>query len=118
MRFHPLINNYELLQAEFGIIQLGETAALDLSNEDTIWNNIQPRLKSKIRKTMKKNDASDYYFFDDALHDSLFEDLKYNVMFCYVKYEGKIISIAAILLGREILHYHLSGTDQAYHIIS
>ncbi|MBC9875428.1 GNAT family N-acetyltransferase [Macrococcoides bohemicum] len=69
-------------------------------------------------KTMKKNDASDYYFFDDALHDSLFEDLKYNVMFCYVKYEGKIISIAAILLGREILHYHLSGTDQAYHIIS
>ncbi|MBC9875429.1 hypothetical protein [Macrococcoides bohemicum] len=53
VRFHPLINNYELLQAEFGIIQLGETAALDLSNEDTIWNNIQPRMKSKIRKTMK-----------------------------------------------------------------
>lgn len=64
---------------------------------------------------MKKNNASDYYFFDDALYDSLFEDLKYNVMFCYAKYEGKIISLAAILLGREILHYHLSGTDQAYH---
>lgn len=53
MRFHPLINKYELLQDDFEIIQLGETAALDLSNEDTIWSNIQPRLKSKIRKTMK-----------------------------------------------------------------
>jgi len=55
VRFHPLINNYELLQDDFEIIQLGETAALDLSNEDTIWNNIQPRMKSKIRKTMKSS---------------------------------------------------------------
>ncbi|RAI79920.1 peptidoglycan bridge formation glycyltransferase FemA/FemB family protein [Macrococcoides goetzii] len=141
VRFHPLINNYKLLQDEFEIIQLGETVALDLADEETIWSNLQPRMKSKIRttmksgveiyfsndsalkeefinlytKTMKKNDASDYYFFKDEFYDSLFVDLKYNVMFCYAKYEGKIISIAAILLGREILHYHLSGTDQKYH---
>lgn len=53
MRYHPLINDYELLQDDFEIIQLGGAVALDLSNEDTIWNNIQPRMESKIRKTMK-----------------------------------------------------------------
>lgn len=68
MRFHPLINKYELLQDDFEIIQLGETAALDLSNEDTIWSNIQPRLKSKIRKTMKSG-VKIYFSNDMALKD-------------------------------------------------
>ncbi|MCU7557552.1 GNAT family N-acetyltransferase [Macrococcus capreoli] len=140
VRFHPIKNNFDLINNEYDIITLGETIALDLSSEDIVWSNIQSRMRNKIRKankdgveiyfsndralldtfidiyeeTMNKNNADSYYFFNREYYESIVNDLKYNFLFCYAKKDGEIISIAIILLGNQILHYHLSGTRQSF----
>ena len=144
VRFHPLKNNFDLISNKYEIIKLGETVALDLSSEEIIWSNIQSRMRNKIRKslkdgleiffsndsylmdtfidiyeeTMRKNNADNYYFFEKDYYKSIKNDLKNNYLFCYAKLNDEIISMAIILLGDKILHYHLSGTRQKYNNIA
>ncbi|MCO4096708.1 GNAT family N-acetyltransferase [Macrococcoides canis] len=140
VRFHPIQNSIPLVESAYEIIKLGEVVALDLSSEDTVWSNIQSRMRSKIRsslkndveiffsndislldrfieiyeETMHKNNALDYYFFKREYYESLLKGLPYNLLFCYAKHEGEIISMAMMFLGNDIIHYHLSGTDQKF----
>ncbi|QTQ08968.1 GNAT family N-acetyltransferase [Macrococcoides canis] len=144
VRFHPLKNNFDLINDEYEIIKLGETVALNLGSEDEIWSNIQSRMRNKIRKslkdgveiffsndaslmeifkdiyeeTMHKNNADEYYFFKSEYYDSIKNDLKNHYLFCYAKLSDEIISMAIILLGDKMLHYHLSGTRQKYNNIA
>ncbi|MBQ5152944.1 GNAT family N-acetyltransferase [Macrococcoides caseolyticum] len=144
VRFHPIKNNFDLISNEYEIIKLGEAVALNLASEEIIWSNIQSRMRNKIRKslkdgveiffsnddtlmetfidiyeeTMRKNNADKYYFFNKEYYDTIKRDMKNQYLFCYAKLNGEIISMAIILLGDKILHYHLSGTRQKYNKIA
>lgn len=63
---------------------------------------------------MNSDDATEYYYFDNDFYDSVLHDLKYNMLFFYAVFEGKITSIAMILFGDDFMHYHLSASDREF----
>lgn len=139
-RFHPVINNQEKLRKYYDIMDLGKTIAIDTKDEETIWANLTTQNRGKIKKarnyevviehnfdldtfkefkkiyeiTMNKDDAEDYYYFDDSFYESIYNDLKENADIFYAKYEGKMIAATIILKCNNKLTYHFSGVLTDY----
>lgn len=144
VRFHPVLNNKVYLSNMFEICELGKSVTIDLSDKDVIWSNFKGYNKNRVRKakksgvkiywgrdpklykrfkeiynkTMDRDQARSYYYFEDDFYESLLEDLKYNAMMFYAVYEGKIIAMSIILLCNEQLHYHFSGSLKEYQILA
>lgn len=140
VRFHPLYNNEQKLDEIYEIVPLGNTISIDLEQPDKIWENLVGKNRNVIRKakkngveiywgrdhslleefiplynqTMNSDDATEYYYFDNDFYDSVLHDLKYNMLFFYAVFEGKITSIAMILFGDDFMHYHLSASDREF----
>lgn len=139
-RFHPVLDNAKLNEKIVSVIPLGKTIVIDLTSPKIIWENIisknrnmirkaeksgvkiyhsdNPRLLENFReiydKTMRIDNADDYYFFEDAFYDSLTTDLKGHFQLFYAVLGSKIISIAIMIYANEQLHYHLSGSLLEY----
>ena len=60
-------------------------------------------------KTMLKNNADDFYYFDKSYFESLLK-LK-NVELYEVLHNDNVISASFVLFGQDIGHYHLSAND-------
>ncbi|MCR2111210.1 formyltransferase family protein [Campylobacter upsaliensis] len=58
-------------------------------------------------KTMLRNRADSFYFFDQKYFDTLFA-LKQNVVL-RAEFEGKILAFASFFVGKEFAYYHLSA---------
>ncbi|TSJ62552.1 GNAT family N-acetyltransferase [Allobacillus sp. SKP2-8] len=140
VRFHPVLNNSELLDDIYDITSLGRTITIELSSKEQIWNDITSKNRNVIRKaiksgvsiywgrdrklfeefidlynaTMDKDNAKDYYYFDKVFYESILNDLKYNSMIFYAMYEGKVIAMSMILYSNQQIHYHLSASDRKY----
>lgn len=140
IRFHPVIANQERVRKEYDVMDLGKTIAMDLKDEETIWANITSKNRNIIRKAIKNNivikkdnskecmmifkniynqtmdrdDANEYYYFDDDFYDSILNDLKDNFDLYYAQHEGKIIAASIILKSNKYLSYHLSGSLREY----
>ncbi len=69
-------------------------------------------------KTMKKNSASDYYFFPMEYFIQLKENLKDRIMLINAKVNGEIISSSLFMYSDKYMHYHLSATNPEYYIYS
>lgn len=63
---------------------------------------------------MKKDNAVEYYYFDEAFYNSILEELPFNAQIFYAEYEERIISAAIILACNGYMNYHLSGSDREY----
>ena len=113
---------------------------MDLSSEDIIWGNLTTQNRGKIKKainnnvvikhclsedilkefkiiyevTMDKDNADDYYYFDDEFYLSIMNDLKDNADIFYALYEDKIIAATIILRCNKRLTYHFSGVLTDY----
>jgi hypothetical protein len=62
------------------------------------------------KKTMRKNKAGDFYFFDDSYFEEL---MKIDSIELYeVKYKDKIVSMGIFIFDKEIAYYHLSANSQ------
>lgn len=140
IRFHPILANQERVREYYDVMDLGKTIAIDLSNENEIWNNFSSKNRNVIRKaiknnvvikkgmskellesfkgvynqTMNRDNADEYYFFKQNFYDSIENDLKDNTDVYYAEYEGKIISSSIILKENSRLSYHLSGSLKEY----
>lgn len=141
VRFHPVLSNSKDSVATYDIVDLSNTVTLDLTDQETIWNNFTSQNRNKIRKaqkngltvgrglepelfgqfkdlyeqTMRNLVASDYYYFSDDYYQSVREDLKDNAQIFYVKnQDGKVIAASIIMNEGKGLHYHLSGSDPEY----
>lgn len=140
VRFHPLQQNAELNRTLYEVIDLGKTVTLKLGSRQQIWADLSSKNRNVIRKaiksevkvywgmspnlveafiplynaTMSKDDASDYYYFNQEFYESILKDLKYNCLFFYAVYETKIISMSMILFGNKQMHYHLSASDREF----
>lgn len=136
VRFHPMVKNHEASRSFYEIIQLGEVVHMDLSSPELIWNNIISKNRNMIRKaiknnvaiyngrfpeifekfraiynrTMDKDDAEKYYYFESEFYKSILEDLPQNAQVFWAEKEGQVIA-ASIMLGTNgRMSYHLSGS--------
>lgn len=140
VRYHPVLQNAVDVRSVFNVIDLGNTISLDLSSEEIIWSNITSKNRNMIRKaekagivikhchewkmfeefiriynaTMDKDNAIDYYYFEEDFYRSIYEDLEGNFEIFYAELGGEIISISIFLFANNQMHYHLSGSVFEY----
>ena len=62
--------------------------------------------------TMNKDNADEYYYFNEDFFSSIFNDLRYNFLVFYAVYKGVIISMSIILFCNGQMHYHLSASNK------
>ncbi len=139
-RFHPLIKNYSFFDGYSQLINIRKTVGLELVDENTILENMKANCKKNIRRakksdvkvviendfktlptfitiynsTMKRNEAVDYYFFNDNFFEDTVENLKENLLIANAYYKDKIIVSALIMTNGEYLHYHFAGGLREY----
>ncbi len=140
VRFHPLIENADIVNNIYDETILGKTVSINLSSTDKMWNDITSKNRNVIRKakkngveifwgrdrnlydifiemynhTMEKDNATSYYYFNKGFYDSILNDLKYNSHMFYAVYNNKIIAMSIILFANCNMHYHLSASVEEY----
>lgn len=140
IRFHPVLANQEKVRSIYDVMDLGNTIAIKLDSEEYIWDNFTSKNRNVIRKAIKNNvqierafnketisifkeiynktmdrdDADSYYYFNDEFYSSVLNDLKDNADIFYAEYDNKIIASSIILKASDKLSYHLSGSLKEY----
>ncbi len=140
VRFHPVLDNKEKVKNMYDVIELGSTITMDISDKDLIWQNIHSKNRNVIRKaaregviihngndkelydafiemynkTMDKNAADSYYYFEKAFYDSIRENFADKSTLFYAMFDNKIIAMSIILFSNTGMHYHLSASDMEY----
>jgi len=140
VRFHPVLNNSEIIKDSYDISKLGKTITMKLESQQQIWDDLSAKNRNVIRKayksgveifwgrspklyydfiglynaTMDKDNATDYYYFDDKFYESVLHDLKNNSLIFYAVYKERIIAMSMILFSNNQMHYHLSASEKEY----
>ncbi|MEG1820715.1 MAG: GNAT family N-acetyltransferase [Malacoplasma sp.] len=140
VRCHPVLNNVEKLKGIFDVKQLGSTVCMDLSSQETIWNNCTSKGRNMVRKaqksgmevywgrddflidefiniynrTMDRDIADSYYYFQREFYESILKDLNSNAMFFYVRFKDEIIAMSIVMFCNCQMHYHLSASKKEY----
>lgn len=68
------------------------------------------KFKKLYYETMKRNDASEYYYFDESYFDKVIFNLKDYILLIELEYESEIIASEIYLIKGKILHAHLLGS--------
>ena len=136
VRFHPMIKNHAECEPFYDVVRLGEVVHMDLSDPETIWNNIISKNRNMIRKakkneiriyngrfpaifgefrtiynaTMDKDNADGYYYFEEPFYQSVLEDLPQNAEVFWAEKEGKVIAASIFIYANGRMNYHLSGS--------
>lgn len=140
VRFHPMLQNQVKCEEFYDITQLGEVVHMDISSPDIIWENITSKNRNVIRKaiksgitiyngrfpeifktfqiiyngTMDKDNAEEYYYFDNEFYKSILEDLPQNAQVFFAEKDRIVIAASIILAANNRMNYHLSGSLQKY----
>ncbi|MGL6106530.1 GNAT family N-acetyltransferase [Romboutsia sp.] len=140
IRFHPLVENHKGMELYMDIENIRSTICIDLKSKDYIWENLTPKCKNRIRKavkyeikiersnsekdlyefielytkTMEKNKASEYYYFDKTFFENTTKYLKENVTIFKAIYQGETILSSLIMSYGDYVHYHLTGSREEY----
>lgn len=139
-RFHPIISNQNNVRNIYKVVDLGNTVSINLNSEEYIWDNFTSKNRNVIRKaikngvqikeafdadilkvfkdiynqTMNRDEADEYYYFNDEFYNSILNDLNKEATVFYAEYNNKIIMASIILKSNEKLSYHLSGSLKEY----
>lgn len=141
VRFHPLVAN----QTDFGSYYDTElnrhTLAIDLTDKHFMINQFTSKCRNMIRKaekigvvceldeaceeierfcemyhrTMKKDNANEFYFFPLEYFKAAREKLYGRLMLINARQNGQIIAASLFMLSKDFMHYHLSATDPNYY---
>lgn len=140
VRFHPMVRNHEKCISFYEVTCLGEVVHMELNSVETIWSNITSKNRNMIRKavksdvkiyngrypeiyrqfreiynsTMEKNEAEEYYYFNEDFYNSILDDLPDNAQVFFAQKDGKVIAASIILMANEQMNYHLSGSLREY----
>lgn len=136
IRFHPVIDNESMVDEQiYEKIRLGNTVAIMLDDEESVWNRYSSKNRGHIRKaekegvsiitsdsveayeifnsiyetTMNQDEAVDYYYFDSEFFDSIRNDLKEHAMVYIAYLKERPIAAAIMLYENKYISYHLSG---------
>lgn len=136
VRFHPVINNaQEKFNDFYEKVFLGNTVAIELDDEEKIWERFSSKNRGHIRVAMKEgvtvrketskeafdvfckiyettmdhDDANSYYYFDNEFFESIRNDLEGSFTL-FTAYLGDIpISSSIMIYTDRYMNYHLSG---------
>ena len=140
VRFHPIVKNHINTDSFYEVIQLGEVVHIDMDSPDIIWKNISSKNRNHIRqaikndvriyngrypeiydkfriiynKTMDRDNAEKYYYFDKMFYESVLNDLSQNAQVFWAEKNGKVIAASIIIGANGFLNYHLSGSIREY----
>ncbi|WP_431029544.1 peptidoglycan bridge formation glycyltransferase FemA/FemB family protein [Lysinibacillus sp. LZ02] len=140
VRFHPVLNNNEHAKNFYNVTNLGKTITLPLTSSDEIWNNLSTNKKRWVKKnvevgvkiywgrnpelfkqfkqmydkTMEKNNAKDYYYFNEDFYKSVLHDMSYNSLIFYAVYEEQKVAMVLVIYGENNIHHHLSASVQEF----
>ncbi len=141
LRLNPLADNYELYNnTDYQILNISKTVHIKLENEEQIWNDMKSECRNTIRKaqknnvivksgfskemldefidlynkTMKRLNATNYYFFSKVFFDSIYNNMKNNALIYTAYYNEKPINSLIVIYNGENANYHLSGSDPDY----
>lgn len=140
VRFHPLIQNHIDSNIRYDVSRLGKVVTIDLKSPSVIWANLTSKNRNMIRKaqknevqiyhgnypeiyiifrelyneTMHRDNATDYYFFEEQFYKCILNDLPCHAQVFYAVLEGKIIAASIMLAANGQMNYHLSGSLKEY----
>lgn len=140
VRFHPVLENQVYSEENYEVIALGNTVTLDISSPEIVWENITSKNRNMIRKaqkngieiyngrypelfetfrkiynkTMDKDNAKDYYYFEQEFYNSILKDLPQHAQIFFAEYENRVIASSIILAANGRLNYHLSGSVKEF----
>ena len=140
VRLCPFTNNYVNYDNSYEIINVSKTVYMKLDNPNQIWNDMEGRCRTSIRKalnnnlivksgfdkkmlnefveiyreTMTRDSADNYYFFNDVFFDSIYNNLDKFAKIYTVYLDEKPVSSSIVLFNSCGAHYHLSGTLSDY----
>ncbi len=134
VRFHPVLGNDKLVPKVIEPRYLRDTIYIDTSSEALIMQNMDTKNRNMVRKavkngvtieerpvedykdfismyeqTMLRDNADEYYMFDDEYFKSQSQLSEYASLFYAVR-NGRRISGAIMYYNNRFMHYHLSGT--------
>ena len=142
IRFHPLLQNENMLQSVSNVKYVRDTVYVDLTRE-ALFDHYHPSHRRNVRKalkaglsfavlkdneamshlgtfvdlyyqTMQKKAAQSYYYFPRAYFEQLIRTLSDKVMLAVVRAEGKVIAAGLFMYDGENLHYHIGCSDRNY----
>lgn len=143
LRFHPMLANHSVLSAVTDTRYMRDTIYIDTSSPDIILANLDSKNRNMIRKavrsgvycearsiteyrsfmalyrkTMERNGAETYYFFDESYFEGLCHFLGKDVSILYAFLDGQPISGAIFFHANGAAHYHLAGSDPEFRRIA
>lgn len=138
LRFHPMMGNEIFSKDHVAIENIRKTVCIDLSKGmDYVWKKFSSTARNRIRKaensglivhngitdtyitaftdlynkTMKKNHADSYYYFNDNFFKDSINYLKDNSNLFIATYNEKIVAATIIVYSDNYVHYHFSCSD-------
>ena len=141
IRFHPIYDNAKSFVSMYEISYIRNTVATNLTDyEDPFQSEFSKSCRKNVRRalrdgisykvtespkdvsnfkeiyysTMDRNDASDFYYFDDDYFDKCLDLLSDNIIIVEAIYEGKTIAMGFYFTYKKNIHIHLSGTLSEY----
>lgn len=138
VRFHPLLNNYINFDKIVTQRYMRDTIYIDTTSKDIIIANMDSKNRNMVRKaikngitikikpiteykdfldmyieTMAKNNADDYYTFNEDYFKSLIS-MSNNACIFYAYLNNIPISASIMYYNDQFMHYHLSGSHFEY----
>lgn len=145
VRFHPIINNGLDFAKIYNSQCIRNTVGTNLLlGDDPTHEEFSKSCRKRIRRairdgisyrviekpdsihsfkeiyysTMDRNEASDYYYFDDEYFQLCLEYFKENIILVEAIYEDKVIAAGFYFVWNKMIHIHLSGTLSEYLYLS
>ena len=137
VRFHPIAQNALDFENVYHPIWDRNTLGTDLKTyEDPVQSEFSKRCRKNIRQalnkgvsyriteqpdnlddfkkvyysTMERNEASEYYFFDDEYFNNCLQYFGKNILLIEVLFEEQVIAAGMYFVYNKMIHIHLSGT--------
>lgn len=142
IRFHPVLENHRQLQNHIQVEKVSSVVCVNLNkSEEEIWSGYERNNRKNIKKayreglevileetpthftdfisiyhhTLLRNQASEFYFFNDKFFESIHKGLKENFLYVYTLKDGRIISTELLLYNKTYIHSFLGGTLEQYY---
>ena len=141
IRFHPMLNNAEHFKDVYDVEKIRTTIGTDLTaSDDPISSEFSKSCKKNIKRletngisyniiekpdslekfkkiyysTMDRNEAKDFYYFDDEYFNRCVCYLKDHIVLVEAVKDGETIAMGMYFVYGKTIHIHLSGTLSEY----
>lgn len=141
IRFHPIIENHDDFKSIYNVSYVRNTVGTKINcDKDPVQEEFSKSARKSTRRvlnsgvtyritenpdnihnfkeiyysTMDRNNASEYYYFDDDYFNDCLKLFSKNILLIEVLHENKVVAAAFYFSYGKIVHAHLSGTLKDY----